>query len=550
MTESFDIIVVGAGSAGSIVAARVSEDADCRVLLIEAGPPARSWTIRMPANYGANFLGGTYNWRFETVPQKGLDGRSVFTPRGRALGGSSSINGMIYMRGHALDFDRWEKEGAAGWSYASVLPYFKRLERYDDGGDDWRGGDGPVSIVKAPVWDKLSEAFLAAGEELGHGVTPQFNGEHQEGFFRYDLSIERGVRASTAHAYLDPAADRPNLTVRPGMLVLGLELERGRAVGVRVAPFGGGPVETWRAEREIVLAAGVVGSPQLLMLSGIGPADHLKSLGIGVVHDLPGVGQNLQDHLYLQPTFSVTEPVSIAPLLKPVRKTLTGLQWFLSHSGPASTNHCHTGAVLKTGPHHEHGDMQIHFRPVLLENYRPTPVHGMTPGIGTLRAKSHGELRLASADAREAPLIDPAYLVDPDDVIDLRRTVEITREIMAARSFQRLGVRELQPGPEIRTAADIDAYVRAEAGSAYHPVGTCRMGADGLAVVDSDARVRGIEGLRVADASIMPSLTSGNTNAPAMMIGEKVADLVRGRPALPPLRPASRAQGDRRSASD
>lgn len=532
-----DVVVVGAGSAGAIVAARVSEDPQCRVLLIDAGPALASLRLRMPSGRGIPEHGGPDDWGLSSTKQMQLFGRILDLPRGRMLGGSSGLGDMTYMRGHPLDFERWAEQGAVGWSHPEVLPYFKRIERFADGGDLYRGGDGPVAIAHCPPRDHLSLAFLQAGSELGYSMTDDPAGERQEGFFLADLAIDQGVRGSTAHAYLAAVRHRPNLSIRHGTRVLGIAIERGRAIGVQAAAWEGGPVELVHAEHEVVLAAGAVSTPQLLMLSGIGPADHLRSHGVRTVLDLPGVGANLQDHVRLEHVHVVAEPVSLAGELARSRSLIGKLRWATLGTGPSATAECTVGAIVKTADYADHGDMQISLRPYMLSgNGEPMSEHGMIPSIMMLRPKSRGSVRLASSEPRAAPLVDPNYLAEPDDLLDMRHGFDVLRNIMAAEAFADFGVFELDPGTEVTSRRQIEEYLKVNAESGYDLAGTCRMGSDEHAVTTGDGLVRGIAGLRVADASLMPSLTSGGTNAPVMMIGERIADLVRGRKPLRPLR--------------
>jgi choline dehydrogenase len=531
-----DVIVVGAGSAGAIVAARVSEDPDTHVLLIDAGAPPPSH-LRMPGGDGLPEAGGPHDWGLESTPQPALADRVLQLPRGRMLGGSSALGAMTYTRGHPLDYDRWAEEGAAGWSFAEVLPYFKRLERFGDGGDLYRGGEGPVAIRHGVVRDHLSLAFLEAGGELGASFTREPSGERSEGFFIVDQTVAGSERASTSAAYLGEARSRPNLAIRHSSRVVAIEIERGRAIGVHVAAAGGGGTRLIRAEREIVLAGGAIGTPHLLLLSGIGPAAQLRSMGITVRHDLPGVGEGLQDHARIEPAYAVGSPVSLADDMKNGSSVLGRLKWSMLGAGAAALPHTSVGAIIKSAPYAEHGDVLIGLRPYLLDHLRqPLAGHGMMLCLSTLRPRSRGSVRLASADPSAMPLADPAYLADPDDLLDLRHAFEALRSIAAAESFAAFGTVALEPWSEAHTSRQIDETIRAELESGHDLAGSCRMGTDALAVADAEGRVHGIEGLRIADASLMPSLPSGGTNGPAMMIGERIADLVRGRRPLRPLR--------------
>ena len=531
--ETFDYVIVGAGSAGCVLANRLSADRAARVLLLEAGPDDRSWLIRMPAAYGIVALSPRFNWCFETVPQAHLDGRRVFQPRGKALGGSSSINGMAYIRGHALDYERWAEEGAPGWSYAEVLPYFRRCETSARGPDAYRGGEGPVATQVKTAVHPLDRAFVEAGVQAGYARAEDVNGYRQEGFGRFDMNIDAGYRASTAHAYLGPVRDRPNLVVETGALAHRVVFEGRRAVGVTYEHRGG--LREARAEREVILSGGAFASPQLLLLSGVGPADELAALDIRVVADLPGVGKNLHDHLEVHLLYEAASGPTFDPYLRPHRKALIGLRWFLFKDGPCASNRVEAGAFIRSRAGVRHPDIQYHFWPFFLDGWKPSGKRrGFCIGVGTLRATSRGQVTLASTDPRDAPLIDPNYLASEEDRVDLRRCVELTRELAAQKAFDGFRATEVDPGPAAASDAEIDAYVRRSSESAFHPCGTCKMGGGDMAVVDPECRVRGIEGLRVVDAAIMPSITSGNLNAPVMMMGEKAADMILGRPPPEP----------------
>ena len=531
--RGFDYIVVGAGSAGCVLAARLSEDPSIRVLLLEAGPADDSWTIRMPIAQYINYMGGAYNWSFHTVPQPHLNGRRLYAPRGKTLGGSSAINGMVYVRGNAMDYERWVDEGADGWSYAEVLPYFRRGERHASGGDAYRGEDGPVAVTKRSADDPLNLAFIAAGLQAGYPETGDVNGHQQEGFGRFDMTVDNGVRASTARAYLHPNRRRDNLHVITGALTTRILFDRRRAIGVEYLRDGS-PTSA-QAEREVILAAGAVASPQLLLLSGVGPADDLKQRGIDVVLDLPGVGCNLQDHLEMHMQYTCPVPVALNRYASPLPKLWAGLRWFLGHRGPCTTNAVECGAFIRSRAGVTHPDIQYHFFPVLLDGWEPsTKEHGFCTCVGTLREHSRGTVRLGSADPRDPPLIDPNYLSVAQDLVDLRECVKLTREIVGQESFDGLRGSELHPGDAVQTDDQIDDYIRSSAESSYHFCGTCRMGQDPMAVVDPHTRVHGFDNLRVVDTAIMPSITSGNLNAPAMMMGEKAADLILGKEPLPP----------------
>ena len=529
----FDHVIVGAGSAGCVLAARLSEDPARRVLLVEAGPADRSWTIQMPAALTWNLMHDRYNWAYRTEPQAELDQRRLYWPRGRVLGGSSSLNAMVYIRGHPLDYERWQGEGAEGWGWAEVLPYFKKAESFSLGADPWRGGTGPLAVTRGASPNPLYEAFLEAGEQAGYGRTRDLNGWRQEGFGRMDMTIQAGRRCSAARAYLHPARGRPNLTVMTRALVTKIRVAHGRAVGVDL-------VENHVAKRidaaEVILCGGAVNSPQLLMLSGIGPADHLRGHGIRVVHDLPGVGANLQDHLELYVQVRCKEPHSLLPVMRGLGQVATGLEWFLFGTGPGASSHLEAGAFIRSAAGIEHPDIQYHFLPALIDDHGRAKgrFHAYQVHVGPMRPAARGTIRLRSADPRAHPVIEPNYLAEPRDRAEMRACVTLTREIFAQPAFAAFRDGELRPGEAVRTRAEIDSFVRQRADSAYHPCCTCAMGPPGAAVVDAQGRVHGLSGLRVVDASIMPSMVSGNLNAPVIMIAEKLADAIRGRPPLPP----------------
>jgi len=528
--KTYDYIVIGGGTAGCIVAARLAEDHDVRVLLLEAGPSDRHWTIRIPGAMGHNYEGGKFNWAFHTVPQKGLNGRPIFQPRGRVLGGSSSINGMVFLRGHALDYERWAREGAEGWAYADVLPYFRRSERVAGTTSVYRGDKGPIAVRRGIVSNSINIAFLEAGQEAGYPLTEDPNGYQQEGFGPWDISVDGGVRANTPHAYLRGPEPNPRIRIETHALATRILFDRKRAIGVEY--LAAGARTTVSASREIVLAGGAFHSPHLLMLSGVGPAGHLRGHGIDVVADLPGVGGNLQDHMQLRIQYASKVPCSLNPHARGVRKALAGVQWLLTHGGPASTNHLDVGAFLRERAGTAHPDMQIHFRPLLFDGWKPSAEHGYNFGIGTLRAASRGTVRLRSADPRTAPLIDPDYFGADEDVVDMRAYFKLTMELAAQRAFDPFRGREVTPGTPLRTDGEIDAYLRAHADAGHHPGGTCRMGGDD-AVLAPDLTVRGVEGLRVVDASAFPSVPSANPYAAVVMLAERASDIVRGRGLLP-----------------
>ena len=532
---TYDYIIIGAGSAGSVLSARLTEDAAIRVLLLEAGPRDRSWKIHMPSGMGRLLAQTQFNWAYLGEPEPYLDNRVLGHPRGRVLGGSSSINGMMYVRGHARDYDGWAQSGLRGWGYSDVLPYFRRAENRAAGADDWRGGDGPLH-VSAPDPSPLTQAFITAGIQAGYPYTADSNGHQQEGFGPMERTTHNGRRWSTSMAYLRPAMARPNLTVITGALVQEIVLEGGRATGVRYGHEGQSQLA--QADHEVILCGGAINSPQILQLSGIGAPDVLEAAGITVKHALPGVGENLNDHPDLVLQYRAKGKNTLYPVTRGPRAIAAGLRWFANQTGPAASNHFEAGAFIRSRAGVEHPDLQLTFMPlaVMPGTVDVRAEHAFQVHIDLMRAQSRGYVRARSPDPRAAPAILFNYLKHPSDRADFRTGVRLVREIMAQPAMQAEVQSELYPGPEHQSDAEIDAFVRRALETCYHPVGTCKMGpaSDKMAVVDDTLAVHGIAGLRVVDASIMPMIVSGNTNAPTIMIAEKAADMIRGRPPLAP----------------
>ena len=522
----FDYIIIGSGSSGGVLTARLTENENTSVLVLEAGQKEGHWTIRMPAATRNNFLGGPRNWCFETEPEPYMDGRRIFQPRGKVVGGSSSINGMVFVRGNRQDFDNWEAAGATGWGYDDVLPHFRNMETYIPGADDYRGGDGPIEVSRHDNHHPIEDAFLEAAQQAGHNLVPDYNGAHQEGITAFDANINRGERSGTAKL-IGKIRSRQNLTIETGAHVTRILIESGRAIGVEYVRNG----TTHQAfcDQEVILSAGAAQSPQILMLSGIGPAAHLREMGIDVIQDLPGVGQNLHDHLEIHIKFRCDKGKSKNKLLKPHNMLRIGAEWFLFRSGPGATTPSRVGGFLRSNDQVDYPNIQYHFWPYYHEDWTlPPNKDGFSCSVGPMSTDSRGWVKLASADPFAAPRMLLNGLSTEKDRREFRECVNITREIMNQAAFAPFNGYEVSPGPEVTSTEDIDAYVRATANSAYHLCGTCRMGSDEMAVIDPQLRVHGIDGLRVADASIMPSITNGNLNAPSLMIGEKASTLIRG----------------------
>ena len=528
-----DYVIVGAGSAGCAMAYRLSE-AGKSVLVIEHGGTDAGPLIQMPGALSYPMNMAMYDWGFKSQPEPHLNNRELVTPRGKVIGGSSSINGMVYVRGHAGDYKYWAESGAQGWDYADVLPYFKRMETWDDrghGGDpDWRGKDGPLHVTRGPRDNPLHEAFVQAGTQAGYPVTQDYNGQQQEGFGPMEMTVYKGQRWSAANAYLKPALKRDNCDLIRG-LARKVVIEDGRAVGVEIER--GGKVEVIRANIEVILAASSINSPKLLMLSGVGPAAHLKEHGIEVIADRPGVGQNLQDHLEFYFQFASKQPITLYKYWNLLGKAWVGAQWLFTKTGLGASNQFESAAFIRSDKGVDYPDIMYHFLPIAVryDGQAAAEGHGFQAHVGPMRSGSRGEITLKSADPKEAPSIFFNYMSTEQDWIDFRKCVRLTREIFGQDAMKAYVKHEIQPGDDLQTDEQIDGFLREHLESAYHPCGTCKMGAvdDPMAVVDPECRVIGVDGLRVADSSIFPRITNGNLNGPSIMTGEKASDHILGR---------------------
>nr|WP_237157867.1 choline dehydrogenase [Shewanella psychrophila] len=531
--SEYDYIIVGAGSAGCVLANRLSENPANKVLLLETGGSDRSIFIQMPTALSIPMNSAKYAWQFETEAEPHLDNRRMHCPRGKVLGGSSSINGMVYVRGHARDFDEWQQSGAKDWDYAHCLPYFKKAESWAFGENEYRGDAGPLAVNNGNnMKNPLYQAFVDAGVDAGYLATADYNGAQQEGFGPMHMTIKNGVRWSTANAYLRPAMKRSNLTVVTYALVHKVLFQGKKAVGVRYERKG--KTIDIECNNEVVLSAGSIGSPHILQLSGIGEADTLAKAGIEQVHELPGVGENLQDHLEFYFQFKCLKPISLNGKLDPLNKLFIGTRWILNKSGLGATNHFESCGFIRSKPGLEWPDLQYHFLPAAMryDGKEAFAGHGFQVHIGHNKPKSRGAVKVVSSDPHTAPSIQFNYLSHQDDIEGFRACVRLTREVINQPGLDEYRGEEIQPGISVQTDAEIDTFVRSSVESAYHPSCSCKMGEDAMAVVDSETRVHGIQGLRVVDSSIFPTIPNGNLNSPTIMVAERAADLILGNATL------------------
>ena len=534
--KSFDYIIVGAGSSGCVLANRLTEDSGSSVLVLEYGGNDNNIFVQMPTALQIPMNMPRFNWFFNSEPEAKLDDRLVDVSRGKGLGGSSTINGMIYVRGNACDLDQWEELGAKGWAYGDCLPYYKKAENCAYGEDEYRGGDGPIHTCNGNgMKNPLYQAFIDAGNEAGYGITDDYNGYRQEGMSKMDMTVKGGVRCSTSLVYLKPVMHRPNLTVTTEALTRRVILEGNKAVAVEFEKNG--EIQQVMANREVILSAGSIGSPHILQMSGIGPANVLKEAGIELLHELPGVGENLNDHLESVIQYETKLPVSLNRHMGPISKLLIGMRWFLFKDGLGATNHFESTGFIRTHAGLKWPNVQFHFLPAVVryDGKGNSGPHGYQIHFGINKLRSRGFVRAKSGDPLEKPTIVMNHFQDQRDVEDYRTAFRLTREIGMQPAFDPYRKQELDPGESVQTDDEIDAWVRANVETAYHPTCTCKIGADDdpMAVLDPQCNVRGIDSLRVVDSSVFPTVPNGNTNAPTIMVGEKAADIIRGRDPLP-----------------
>lgn len=533
-SQTFDYIIVGAGSAGCVLANRLSENPKHSVLLLETGGSDKSIFIKMPTALSIPMNTDKYAWQFHTEEEPYLNNRKMHCPRGKVLGGSSSINGMVYVRGHAKDFDEWEAHGAKDWNYQACLPYFQKAESWYKGNDAYRGDNGEIGVNNGnEMKNPLYTAFVTAGEQAGYDITADYNGRQQEGFGPMHMTVKNGVRSSTSREYLDPVKSRKNLTVVTGALVTRVLLEDKTATGVEYQVKG--KTHNAKSSKEVILSAGSIGSPHILQLSGIGETHALNAAGIEVKHHLPGVGQNLQDHLEFYFQYKCKQPITLNRKLGLISKGLIGARWLLNRSGLGATNHFESCAFIRSKPQVEWPDIQYHFLPAAIryDGKSAFDGDGFQVHVGHNKPKSRGSVTIQSSDPKVPPKIVFNYLQHKEDIEGFRACVRLTREIISQSAFDDFRDGEIQPGEHIQSDEEIDAFVRDAVESAYHPSCSCKMGEDDMAVVDSDTKVHGIKGLRVVDSSIFPTIPNGNLNAPTIMVAEKAADIILGKPRLP-----------------
>ncbi|MCB5160442.1 choline dehydrogenase [Marinomonas algarum] len=534
--NTYDYIIIGAGSAGCVLANRLTEDGKHTVLLLEAGGSDKSLFIQMPTALSYPMNTPKYAWQFHSEKEPFLDYRAMHCPRGKVLGGGSSINGMVYVRGHACDFDEWQEHGAHGWSYQDCLPYFKKAESWDKGGDEYRGSNGPLATCNGNdmALNPLYQAFINAGKDAGYPTTEDYNGFRQEGFGAMHMTVKNGVRASTSNAYLRDALKRPNLTLLSGVLTRKVLLDGKQAVGVQYEQNG--QVNEVLANKEVISAAGSIGSPQLLQLSGIGPEDVLQSAGVPVVQHLPGVGENLQDHLEVYFQYHCKQPITLNSKLNLVSKGLIGSRWMMFKSGLGATNHFESCGFIRSRANIKWPNIQYHFLPAAMryDGGKAIDGHGFQVHVGPNKPQSRGRVWITSSDPKTFPKILFNYIGTPQDKQDWRDTIRLTRELLNQPAMDAFRGEEIQPGTQITSDEAIDQWVRENVESAYHPSCTCKMGSDddAMAVVDNQCRVRGIKHLRIVDSSVFPTIPNGNLNAPTIMVAEKAADMILGKPAL------------------